>query len=203
MSDDETPKTDLIEKFGETGLIEATGTDCLDLQLGRIRQLLETLWLPKDFSAEDIDARVNAAIADLMAIRPRDAFEGPLAVQMVAVHYAAMGCLQQAVGTPQTPYTFERLKQAEKLMALYLRQMEVFDKHRGIGVPSVNVGNVNVQPGGQAIVGHVQVEQKPDQHEGETQSPGKTIEQKPVETLDLKPADPVYAGAKSGRRGSP
>ena len=89
MSDDATPKTDLIEKFliekfGENGLIEATGTGSLDLQLCFTRQLAETLWLPKGLSEEVIDARLQAGLAALTEIRPRNAMEGALAVQVDA-----------------------------------------------------------------------------------------------------------------------
>lgn len=203
MSDEAPPKTDLIEKFGETGLIEATGTDSLDLQLGLTRQLVETLWLPKGLSNEDIDTRLHAGLAALIAIRPRGAVEGTLAVQMVATHNAAMGCLKLAIEASQPSSRIEHMKMAERMMLLYLRQLEALDKHRGIGIPSVNVENVNVQAGGQAIVGHVQTELKPDRHEVDVHAPGATIEQQSVETLDLMPADPVYADARIGRRGSP
>jgi len=200
MSDDGPSPADFLEKFGENFLHEATGADSHDLQKGLLLQLTRTLWLPNGSSPENMDALVNAAIAALIEIRPRGALEGALAVQMVATHNAALNCLMLALKEPQTPYSFERVQQAHKLMALYLRQVEAFDKHRGIGLPSINVENVNVQAGGQAIVGHVQVEQKPDQNEGEMQSPGTSIQQKPVETLDLKPADPVYAEARARRR---
>lgn len=203
MSDDAPSPANFLDRFGDNFLSEATGADSHDLQRGFIRQLLETLWLPDDCSAEDFDAAVNAAIAALMAIRPRGALEGGLAVQMVATHNAALGCLKLALDGPQTPYSFERLKQAEKLMGLYLRQFEAFNKHRGIGIPTVTVENVNVQAGGQAIVGHVQAERKSDRHEVEMQSPATTIDQKSVDTLDLTPLDPVYADARIARRGKP
>jgi len=128
---------------------------------------------------------------------------------MIATHNAALGCLQQALETPQTPYSFERLKQAEKLMALYLRQLEVLNKHRGLGVPSVNVENVNVQAGGQAIVGHVQAERRPDRREAEMNPssgmhpPRNSTDPRSAETLDLGPIDPVHSDAKIERRGSP
>jgi hypothetical protein len=207
--DDQSSQIDLLAKFADNGLVEATGTNDLDLQLGRVRQLLETLWLPRGCSDEDRDARVSTAIADLRAIRPRDTFEGALAVQMIATHNAALGCLQQALETPQTPFSFERLKQAEKLMGLYLRQLEALNKHRGIGAPTFNVGNVNVQAGGQAIVGHVQAERRPDQREAEmpsasaTHPPSNSTDPRPVETVNLRPIDPIQSDARIGRRGRP
>jgi hypothetical protein len=201
MSDDVPTPTNLVEKLGDNCLVEATGTNNLDLQLSLTDQLIETLWLPKGLSEEEIDKRLRAGIAALMEIRPRGAAEGALAVQMVATHNAALGCLKQALEAPQTPYRFELMKQAERLMALYLRQYDTLYKYRGVGMPTVNVENVNVQAGGQAIVGHVQAERKPDRPEAEMYPPGKTIDQHSVETLDLTPTDPVYADARIGRRG--
>lgn len=204
MNDDAPSSTNFLTKFGENYLSEATGTENHDIQMGFIRQLLETLWLPNDCSEEETDAIASAAIAVLMEIRPRGALEGGLAVQMVATHNAALGCLKLALEGPQTRYTFERWKQAEKFMALYLRQLEALNKQRGIGMPSVTVENVNVQAGGQAILGHVQAERKPDRYEVEMQSPGTTIDQKPVdEASDLTTIDPVWADARITRRGSP
>ena len=127
----------------------------------------------------------------------------PSRSKWMLTHNAAMGCLKLAIEAPPTPCKVEWMKQAEKLMALFLRQLDTFYKHRGIGLPSINVENVNVQAGGQAIVGHVQVERKPDRHEAEMNPPGKIIDQQPVETLDLTPTDPVYTDASIGRRGSP
>lgn len=202
MSDDAPSKNDLIEKYGETGLIDATGTNSLELQLSLTQQLVETFWLPKGLSEEKMDERLRAGLAALMEIRPRGGAEGALAVQMVATHNAAMGCLKLAIEAKQTPYGFEHMKHAERFMVLYLRQFEALDKHRGIGMPSVNVENVNVQAGGQAIVGHVQTERTPDRHEGEMCPSSKAIDQHSVETLDLTPTDPVYVDLRANRSGS-
>jgi hypothetical protein len=201
---DETPsEKNLLEKFGVSSLVEATGSNHSDLQVLLIQQLLETLWLPTNSKDEETDQRMEAAIAALIAIRPQDALEGSLAVQMVAVHNAALGCLTQFVGAQHSPQRFEYIKQAERLMSLYLRQLETLDKHRGIGVARVNVENVNVQAGGQAVVGHVQTERMLARPEVEVSPPGKALEHKPVETLDPMPAAPVRAAARTGRHGSP
>ncbi|MEM9128795.1 MAG: hypothetical protein AAGA97_03620 [Pseudomonadota bacterium] len=47
------------------------------------------------------------------------------------------------------------LKHAHKLMTLYSQKLARLDKHRGKGQQRVTVEHVNVEPGGQAIVGHV------------------------------------------------
>lgn len=48
------------------------------------------------------------------------------------------------------------LKHAEKLMAVYTKQIEALNKHRGKGQQKITVKHVNVEAGGQAIVGNVE-----------------------------------------------
>ena len=80
-----------------------------------------------------------------------------LAKQMIATHSAAMECLRRAMIPDQI---FEgrdqNLKHAEKLLALYAKQLEALDKHRGKGQQKVTVEYVHVAPGGQAVVGNIE-----------------------------------------------
>ena len=48
------------------------------------------------------------------------------------------------------------LKHAAKFLSMYARQVEVLDKRRGKGQQKMTIEYVNVEPGGQAIVGHVE-----------------------------------------------
>ncbi|KHA53892.1 hypothetical protein Z947_4213 [Sulfitobacter geojensis] len=52
------------------------------------------------------------------------------------------------------------LKHAEKLMALYAKQLATLDKHHGKGQQKVTVEHVHVEAGGQAIVGNVETGQR-------------------------------------------
>lgn len=76
---------------------------------------------------------------------------------MVGTHEAALECLRRATIPGQT---FEglnmALKHAHKLMPLYTQQLATLNKHRGKGQQKVTVEHVNVEPGGQAIVGNVE-----------------------------------------------
>ena len=80
-----------------------------------------------------------------------------LAAQMVGTHHAALECLRRAMLEGQT---FEgrnaSLGHAQRLMSLYAQQMAALDKHRGKGQQKITIERVQVGPGGQAIVGHVQ-----------------------------------------------
>jgi hypothetical protein len=138
-------------------LRNATGTESERLRLHFLQQVAGSLWFPKDISEDDRMERVMSALAIMEGIKPEDHLEGALAVQMVATHHAAIECLRRAMLPEQT---FEgrdqNLKHAAKLMGVFSRQFEGLDKHRGKGQQKVTVEHVNVQAGGQAIVGNIE-----------------------------------------------
>jgi hypothetical protein len=80
-----------------------------------------------------------------------------LAAQMVALHHAAMECLRRAHLPEQASEVRQaNLTQAGKLSRTYATLLEALDKRRGKGQPQVvRVERVNVEAGGQAIVGAV------------------------------------------------
>jgi hypothetical protein len=100
---------------------------------------------------------MKAAWEALDAIRPQDVAEGMLAVQMVATHSAALECLRRAALPDQTPAVVDMsLRHAGRLMTTYLRQLEVLDRRRGSRPSPTTVKyDVNVESGGQAVVGTV------------------------------------------------
>jgi hypothetical protein len=108
-------------------------------------------------SAEEREAQLVRAFDLLASIKPGDGIEMMLAEQMVGTHAAAAECLRRAMMEKQT---FEgrnaSLNHAQKLMALYTKQLATLDKHRGQGEQRVTVKHVHVAPGGQAIVGNIE-----------------------------------------------
>ena len=88
-------------------------------------------------------------------IAPRDGIEGMLATQMAAVHIAAMRHSRSMAGsdTLQQLEVHERI--LNKLTRTFTAQMEALRKHRNGGKQTVTVQHVNVEDGGQAIVGNV------------------------------------------------
>lgn len=64
-------------------------------------QAIQALWL-KNSSAEDQDKQVNAAMAALIGIGPKDELEGMMAAQLIAAHNAAMECYRRAMIGEQT-----------------------------------------------------------------------------------------------------
>jgi hypothetical protein len=119
-------------------------------------QTLQSLWIPAGQSREEHYKKYRGAAAALKGLAPRDELEGMLAGQMFATHAAAMDCLARAMVNGQTFEGREQnLKHAEKLLAVYARQVETLDKHRGKGQQKITVEHVTVNAGGQAIVGNV------------------------------------------------
>lgn len=143
-------------EIAEQQAVAATGTADHSLALRLITDVHQALWQPAHSTEEERILDLRAAVASLEAINPRDGIEGMLAVQIVATHNAALECLRRAM---QSQQSFElrasNLKHAERLMSLYLRQLEAMDRRRGQGQQNVTVKQVNVEAGGQAVVGVV------------------------------------------------
>jgi hypothetical protein len=91
------------------------------------------------------------------SLKPADGLEGMLAVQMVGTHNAAVESLRRAIIYDQSLEGRNvYLSQAERMMGMYMRQVDALAKHRGKGHANITVGQVNVESGGQAIVGNVE-----------------------------------------------
>jgi hypothetical protein len=99
----------------------------------------------------------NYILSALQGIGPKDAIEGLLAGNMVAVNDAAMHFLARATAQGQSSEAVDaNVNWANKLFRTFTAQIEALNRYRGkIGHPVV-VGNVSVNDGGQAIVGCVQ-----------------------------------------------
>ncbi len=106
--------------------------------------------------AETHLATIQAVLAGMVGIGPRDETEGMLAAQMVAVHIAAMECFRRAAIPGQTlDGRDSALRHAAKLTRTYTAQMEALNRYRGKGQQKMTVEHVHVHDGGQAIVGTV------------------------------------------------
>ncbi len=119
-------------------------------------QALRTLWTA--YSDERIKNRqINATVAALASIAPRDELEAMLAAQILGAHNAAMECYRRAMIKEQTLEGHrEALSQANKLSRTYTLLLDALNRHRGKGQQKVTVEHVHVHSGGQAIVGTVE-----------------------------------------------
>lgn len=122
----------------------------------KLNEIAELLWLPGSLDEKEKNARIVRAVELYESLKPADGAESMLAAQMVGTHTAALECLRRAAVDGQTFVGRDMaLKHAQKLMALYAKQLETLNRHRGKGQQKVTVEYVNVAAGGQAIVGNV------------------------------------------------
>jgi hypothetical protein len=173
------------EKLAKIGFKAATGTDDLELQQELVTQV--TMALPRSTSLREENRQAAAAIAALAAFKPQDALEGMLATQMVLVHHAAVECMVQAMARA-TPEAQELcFRQSVRLMAMFQRQVEGLNRHRGREAPMVNVEAVNVQAGGQAVVGAVDARGSRRPRGSRGCSAAQALDHRPVTMLAVQP----------------
>ena len=93
----------------------------------------------------------------LKGIAPQDELEGMLAVQMVYSHKLAMNFLKRASAQDKSPEIIDlQLRRANKLMNSFSKQMQTLTKYRQKGQQKMVVEHVNVNAGGQAIIGTIE-----------------------------------------------
>jgi len=101
-------------------------------------------------------AAVNAGLAALVGIQPRDELEAMLAAQMTAVHNMAMEMAKRSLLSEQTVEgVSENVSRASRLMRTFCAQVEALQRYRNAGQSTVTVQHVTVGEGGQAIIGNV------------------------------------------------
>lgn len=98
-------------------------------------------------------ADINAALAAMHRLAPRDEVEAMLSAQMVAAHGAAMTMLRRLKDCNQLVQQDSAGRLAVKLLRTCAAQVEALQRYRGKGQQTVRVEHVNVAPGAQAVVG--------------------------------------------------
>ena len=185
-----------VRRYSEKAGLAGIGSGPLRLVLvNQVHRVLATASCPHTTSRLVGEIAAEDALA---GIGPRDAAEGMLAAQMVAVHEAALECLRRAMLDGQS---FEgrqaNLGQASKLTRSYAVLLEALDRHRGKGQPQVvRVERVTVEAGGQAIVGAVA-------HPGGGGGSGAGSDERPHAKALAHAPEPPLRGADAGREPVP
>ena len=131
------------------------GTNDQDSIHALLTQLLNVTPINGKYDLQNLKGPVEL-IEGLDGIAPRNAIEGLLSVQMVGVHNLAMEYLRRAALPNQTPDGVDaNVHRAVRLLRTFTSQMEALNRNRGKISQQMVVGNVNVNDGGQAIVGSV------------------------------------------------
>jgi len=142
-------------------LMEGLGTTSVPFALKIQNQLIDALSIGKKPDQEAI----NFGLAVIASIKPRDELETMLSAQMAAIHCATMTFARRLNHVENIPQQDSAERTLNKLARTFTTQMEALKRYRrNDGEQKVVVQHVNVNDGGQAIVGTV--EQKKDRGEG-------------------------------------
>jgi hypothetical protein len=135
------------------GLSEAFATVNQDLQNVLYAQISRLFPHRSQSKAKE----VNAFLAILHKIKPRDELEAMLATQMIATHIMIMEFMNRISIPDQTHEGVSaNTDRAAKMERIFITQLETLNKYRGKGSQQkVIVEHVTVNSGGQAIVGQV------------------------------------------------
>lgn len=104
----------------------------------------------------ELNEKITIGTVELMKeLAPKDATETLLCSQMVAIHTALVD-VSWKLSSSKTMEQFSIYeKAANRLARTYSMQMETLNKHRRKGTQKVVVQHVNVENGGQAVVGDI------------------------------------------------
>ncbi len=136
-------KGDLFEIFGTS---DGNATAAL------VKQLIS----PAVLSGNTTEQEVNAKIEMVRDIQPRDSIEAALAVQMINVHGVTIEMMKRAMLEEQSvDGVSNNVNRVTKMSRLFIAQMEALQRYRSKGQQTIQVQHVNVENGGQAVVGNV------------------------------------------------
>jgi hypothetical protein len=115
---------------------------------------------------EDQQKMLDNTMVGISDIKPKDTIEAMLAAQMLAMHNATMKNLTRANGLlssrsyKEIELGAKAFNVANKLARTYTMQMEALQRYRGKGQQKMVIEHVNVNSGGQAIIGNVEASKK-------------------------------------------
>jgi hypothetical protein len=118
------------------------------------------------YDNEDVQKMSDNTLVGIGGIKPKDTIEAMLAAQIMAIHNATMTNLTRANGL-LTSRSYKEIELgtkafnvANKLARTYTMQMEALQRYRGKGQQKMVIEHVNVNSGGQAIIGTVEASKK-------------------------------------------
>ncbi len=132
-------------------LAKAVGTTSADFLQPLISQLVNAG--SKGRAGDEEGA--NFMLAVVKGIEPRDEVEAMLAAQMAAVHMATMTFARRLNHVDNLPQQDSAERAFNKLARTFTTQVEALKRYRTGGEQRVTVQHVNVNDGGQAIVGNM------------------------------------------------
>jgi len=139
------------QKLGLALILESCGTADISFLSPLLGQLANVTSKGQEVS----EANFNFVLSVIRDIKPRDQLEAMLASQMACVHMASMTFARRLNHVESIQQQDSAEKAYNKLLRTFTSQMEALRKYRTGGEQKVTVQHVQVNEGGQAIVGNV------------------------------------------------
>lgn len=136
----------------ETGVKKVGDNDRIASDMLAAMQTAESL-NTSGFSSEDGGILKTGVVARYREFGPQDATERVLATLCVGMQNAAMASLKHAAEVNCFDVRSQEVRNATRAAKVVVDLVGALDRHRGRGHQDVQVGQVTVEPGGQAIVG--------------------------------------------------
>ncbi len=135
----------------EKRLMAAIGTRSPEFSQMILHQLISASETAKDFHLDDI----NALIAVLEEMSPRDPVEAMLICQQLSCHQQSMKVMQLAKATSHVDVKEQWLKIAGRLMSLFVKQTEALTRYRKKGHQSMKVEHIHLHDNAPAVIGGI------------------------------------------------
>ena len=186
------------QAVANTVMMDALGISGVDFFGGYLHQVLYVATTGQTPNAADI----NAMLAAIVGVQPRDEMEAMLAAQMVATHNLAMTFARRLNHTETIQQQDSAVNGLTKLTRTYTAQMAALKHYRTGGEQRVIVQRVDVREGGQAVVGEVVNSDRgggrPEQNRGQAHAKQITDARGTAMLCDIeaeREAVPVASGA--------
>jgi hypothetical protein len=146
--------TGLSVEVGKAQLRDLFGTVSDPFVCGQLDALFHTF--SQGLGRPPEQAQLEAALALIAGVRPRNELEAALAVQVASTHAIALRLNRRLMKTDPVMKDFlDAGIIASKFMRAFAAQVEALSKLRRPAVQVVRVERLNINEGGNAIVGHV------------------------------------------------
>jgi len=105
---------------------------------------------------EELLTKLNASFSVFTGMEPKDSIEAMMITQMIAVHEMTLLMSEKALITEQpNEFVEQNINRVTKLCRSYASLVEAFNKYRTKGQQKITVQHVNVNDGGQAVIGDI------------------------------------------------
>ena len=151
----------VFEDITNAFCIEDNNKEKVEFSVALLNQVVKA-----GYDNEDVQKMSDNTLVGIGGIKPKDTIEAMLAAQIMAIHNATMTNLTRANGLlasrsyKEIELGTKAFNVANKLARTYTMQMEALQRYRGKGQQKMVIEHVNVNSGGQAIIGNVEASKK-------------------------------------------